>query len=307
MAGILDKKSRVMDVLLTQYGRKEFAKSGFNVEFFSFSDRNIDYKGDDNGAIDIDSSSIITFEPFSSDTDILIPEYSNAGDFTLTTSLSPDLFVENGILKTQQIGNDETVNVSDVVNFNLGDLELADLESNWSNLGVLRNRYYADEFALSQNSSTVTVSNTFVSSLPTDESILKPISIDPRFSRTVNTMVLEPSYKSGDSLIPLDVDEQPVQMSEEVFLNECISPMSVEFELGQGKLDIIGQILVKKDNKVRKLMVSAADETIGEDGEVIRKIFHVGELYKTTIENSSISTITRFGRTMTLIFHDGSL
>jgi len=51
--GILDSKSRIMDVILTSEGRRQMAEGTFRVSFATFSDREVGYKADDtDGHID---------------------------------------------------------------------------------------------------------------------------------------------------------------------------------------------------------------------------------------------------------------
>lgn len=40
----LDKKERVLDIILTQHGRKRLAKGEFQPKYFAFSDDEIDYQ-----------------------------------------------------------------------------------------------------------------------------------------------------------------------------------------------------------------------------------------------------------------------
>lgn len=40
----LDKKERVLEIVLTQHGRKKLAKGEFNPKYFAFSDDEVDYQ-----------------------------------------------------------------------------------------------------------------------------------------------------------------------------------------------------------------------------------------------------------------------
>lgn len=308
MAGILDKKSRVMDVQLTQYGRKEFAKNGFNVEYISFSDRNVDYQDLGESVLDIDNSSLISFETFSAASDILIPEYANAGDFTLTTGISPSLQVYNGQLIESEPQADGTMVVSDLQDFGFDTIEINGLESNWRNLGVLRDIHYNSDFKLDRLDSQLSYRIDLVSS---NEGILQPISIDPRFGRSVTTRTLEPVYREGDNLVQLDTDEVSTMITDEEFSNEykdnSQGDVTISFGDISDRFDILGQTLVVKGGKIRKLMVSEADETLNEDGTIKSKTFHLGEMYKTELNNTNVPFISRFGRSFTLVFHNGDI
>ena len=80
MAGILDSKSRVLDVILTQLGRDQISRGEFEISFVTFSDSNVEYKDDGTGVLKSCKDDMF-FEAFSSPQDEIIPEIDNSGDF----------------------------------------------------------------------------------------------------------------------------------------------------------------------------------------------------------------------------------
>ena len=104
MAGILDKKTRFMDVILTDQGRRELAKGELNFSFASFSDLATFYDTSmDDPTVADDATDRIMLEAFSRPQDLVIPEFDNdrnsffpAGDFNITGG---ELIVVSGSTK----------------------------------------------------------------------------------------------------------------------------------------------------------------------------------------------------------------
>ena len=85
MAGILNDKERIMDVLITENGRRQIADGTFQIEFASFSDHGVFYRADEAGVAD-DAGSRLMFEAYSSATDVVIPEINALGKISMDIS-----------------------------------------------------------------------------------------------------------------------------------------------------------------------------------------------------------------------------
>lgn len=133
MAGILDPKSRIMDVVLTQQGRRQIASGRMKIEYASFTDlgasydATIDYSIEDpSGKVYLEafsdvSSDMITFEtddtgylrPFTGD-GIAVSAGGNllSGSMSLTGSISPasDFLLQS---ITQSLGWNQIIGTSD--------------------------------------------------------------------------------------------------------------------------------------------------------------------------------------------------
>ena len=92
MAGILNKKQRIMDVLITGNGKRQIADGTFNIKYASFSDHGVFYRDDGNGVAD-DAGSRIMFEAYHSNADTIIPEINNRNAVSFDTSSSIFLIV----------------------------------------------------------------------------------------------------------------------------------------------------------------------------------------------------------------------
>ena len=83
MAGILDSKSRIMDVVITEQGRRQLASGQMKIEYATFTDLGAFYSGDESGVIEDPTgriyfesasdlpSDLITFE--TDDSGLLVP------------------------------------------------------------------------------------------------------------------------------------------------------------------------------------------------------------------------------------------
>ena len=185
MSGIIDKKERVLDVVITEYGRREMAKGGFIVEFVSFSDRSTDYKTIDGTTIDIEGSSVISFEAFSAETDIIIPEIDNNGDFVLTSQLAPNIRMKDGVLEEFQVSSDGySSGYIPLNNFDLKDYSLNTSKDRFESLKILKDQNLTKPLSLEENGSLKFIDPK--TSANTIEQI-PPISLDHRFGRSLVT------------------------------------------------------------------------------------------------------------------------
>ena len=79
MAGILDSKSRIMDVVITDQGRRQIASGQMRIEYATFTDLGAFYSGDEDGVID-DPAGRIYFEAASDlPSDLITLESDDSG------------------------------------------------------------------------------------------------------------------------------------------------------------------------------------------------------------------------------------
>ena len=99
MAGILNNKSRILDVILTDIGRDQMNRGEFEVSFATFSDNGTQYVDNDTDpGVMANITDNLYFETFSCPYDEIVPEIDNVGDFILTRQVSPTLTVKDGVL-----------------------------------------------------------------------------------------------------------------------------------------------------------------------------------------------------------------
>ena len=111
MAGILDKKTRFMDTILTDQGRHELAKNELTFSFVSFSDLSTFYESSVvDPKVSEDSTDRIMLEAFSRPQDLIVPEFDNdqslffpAGDFNITAGELVSVSGSRGVLKGEAL------------------------------------------------------------------------------------------------------------------------------------------------------------------------------------------------------------
>jgi hypothetical protein len=307
MSGIIDKKERVLDVVITEYGRREMAKGGFIVEFVSFSDRSTDYKTIDGTTIDIEGSSVISFEAFSAETDIIIPEIDNNGDFVLTSQLAPNIRMKDGVLEEFQVSSDGySSGYIPLNNFDLKDYSLNTSKDRFESLKILKDQNLTKPLSLEENGSLKFIDPK--TSANTIEQI-PPISLDHRFGRSLVTKKMPPVVYFQGEEIQMGPGLGPESYESEAEIFEEISEVSTSFDridFGEEgkKYDILGQIFMKKNGFVQKLFIAEVEEFFDEDGQSNAKIYHCGNFFKKNVEGTDM-TVSKFTRTLSLIFHNG--
>ena len=101
MAGILDNKSRIMDVIVTKQGRRQLASGKMRIQFASFTDANTFYRADIVSG-SADATERIYFEAASSISDAVTFETDDTGalvgmDFGSDVSVVGDQVFEKSV------------------------------------------------------------------------------------------------------------------------------------------------------------------------------------------------------------------
>ena len=106
MAGILDKKTRFIDLIVTQEGKRQIASGKLRAEYASLSDSSVFY---DKGQVDDDVRKRLYFQPMHRHTDVLVLEKDDSGklidfDFSPTGSIVGEAIFskeENALIKAR--------------------------------------------------------------------------------------------------------------------------------------------------------------------------------------------------------------
>jgi hypothetical protein len=128
MAGILDSKSRIMDVVITEQGRRQIASGQMRVEYATFTDLGSFYSGDESGVIDDPTtrlyfeaasdlpSDMITFE--TDDSGFLVPYRADS------FGASGKNLVISGSLRDKKQGSAAASSISQAVLESWGNLQV---------------------------------------------------------------------------------------------------------------------------------------------------------------------------------------
>jgi hypothetical protein len=171
MAGILDSKTRIMDVIVTQEGRRQMASGKLRAEFLSFTDTHTFYqKEGDQG--NEDPTNRLYFEATSTLNDMVTLESDDSGnliqfDFSPKHTLVGDqLFTVTA--SSPDISNYQFRVYSHGDNFaSVGSLLVTSSINNFKNLRMIGTRngvesdLAGDGFELSKNNVNFTIKNYF--------------------------------------------------------------------------------------------------------------------------------------------------
>ena len=334
MAGFLDPKTRVMDVILTELGRLQMTKGEFNIQFVSFSDAGVEYVDSGDGVLEPITERLF-FEPYSSSNDEIIPEIDNVGKFTIDQPISATLAVRNGVLyeKNQDmfIEVDGYSKVTSFVNAS---------KDKFEKLGILNTISTVTEFETDVNSFSLPYpeDNSPVNQSTTDLDAeikllmdqLPPINVDPRFEFQINMRYLPPVSKLNGSMVPIrsfnkwtttNTDADILETSRLRKLLENIDQYKTQTrgnsndrKYGYKRIDLgddndesyklynlLGQVFVKKLDTIKKYTIIDAGEFFNADNVAVCKIYFLGFVYKDPMGT------TKFSNEFTVMFHNGEI
>lgn len=299
MAGILNNKNRVLDVILTELGRQQMNRGEFEISYATFSDQNARYENIGDSVL-MNLQDEIYFETYSSSADEIVPEIDNQGNFLLTKKLSPTLSVKNGILyEKTAAGFSQVDGFASISKF-------TDLTINrWKSLNLLKTENTIPTFSTSVDGGTLKVSNEKLEALPNTVNGLNPILVDGRFSGTINTMFLPPKINyNGASLSMKAFNEYATPYSKENQLAELQSKSLAKLQVIIGQDDsyenynILSQMYIGKNQSVKKFLVVDAGEFLDDEGVPSMRIYHLGFIYKDQFGTS------KFSRGFSIVFHN---
>ena len=198
MAGFLDPKQRVMDVILTELGRKQMMKGEFVVKFVSFSDKGVDYRDNGEGVLEPITDRLF-FEAFSQRSDEIIPEIDSLGKFIIDQAVPGNLEVRNGVLYEES----NTGGMTPVDGYSKVTTFSQNTSDRFSNLEILNTVSSVDEFSVDRKKFTLEVDGLVPSTVPNitpNVDLLVPLSVDPRFENQINMRYLPPVVSTPTGL-----------------------------------------------------------------------------------------------------------
>ena len=304
MAGILDSKSRVLDVILTRLGREQMARGEFEISFATFSDKAVQYKDDGTGVLKgLDGE--LFFEAFSHPGDEIVPEIANNGNFLLLQSVSPTMTVKDGILYEETESGYQQVdafeNISSFTNITSG---------RWDSLELLKTESDLSEPTLSRENITFNVQS---KPLPQIES-LPPVIVDDRFAGNLNTMFLPPvvnteggqiaKMRAFNSYSKTYSKENIIQdLKDKSFAEVQNIQIQSETEFGHEYYNFIAQAFVGMNQEIKKYLVVDAGEFTDEDGQPTMQVFHLGFIFKDSNLDQRTG-VSKFSRGFSIVFHN---
>jgi hypothetical protein len=311
VAGILDSKQRVMDVMITDEGRAQAASGELTIKYVTFTDRHTFYETDTpllDDAVANDASGRIYFECSSRHQDQIVVETIDAGVIKPFRSTDFDLSQENLISGlTAEGAPAEDITVYSGSNFvENSNSFIDDLTKNFSEqqiLGTYDPFSDSTEFTLNNTSLAFTISNNnpVVSDsenvrLENIESIFQ----DKRFSTLPNFLYLPPENapRTGERYGRklgnyVNWNQKPI-----LTFQELLSQLSnkeyydIEFVETSRENNIVVQPFEFSEFGVKKLCVVDYGEFPDEDPTSPgKRVFFVGKIFKDAFGSSTFVNI----------------
>lgn len=203
MAGILDKKSRILDFVITQNGRSQIENGDIRYKYATLSDKSIIYTRNH------DSSNAKKFDVSNSEKEYFPFEISHKGN----DEINPEFDLRKYFLGTKVNPNDgkeieNGFNFDDSVNTYINDFTLSSYLKNLKFLKT-KNLLNDDKKISFFNEGTINKNFDFndevlkystIKSIDTNKKSLPVIALDKRFSHKKNFKVMIPKDISGNDL-----------------------------------------------------------------------------------------------------------
>ncbi len=280
MAGILDSKSRIMDVVITEQGRRQLASGQMKIEYATFTDLGAFYFGDEDGVIE-DPTGRIYFEAASDlPSDLITFETDDSG---LLVPFRADSFAAAGknlILSGVLREESNVAGSADAIS-------RAILES-WNNLQVIGTDDPLDDeqgFTVSQATATFSIREDFpfsakdVKVAVVDD--IENLSDDVRLSKLQNFKYLPPVNSSG-ALAGKEIGKFPNT-------NETIGAGAQELEKRLSALESANIEFV--ETSIENNFVMQVFELSGDDGMIKLDVIDYGSRPSTKDKSKMVRTL----------------
>ena len=311
-----------MDVILTPLGRQQMAKGEFNVQFASFSDKDVEYKPDIDGALESVDDKFF-FESFSHSQLEIIPEVNDEGAFQLLQAVNGELKIQDGKLVsiTPTGPRHEFNEVEAFTGINaFGDT----ITNRFKSLTILNTISDVEEFNVTKLTEWLYSSfdlddynESYELELERRTKIVPPISVDPIFENQLTTKFLPPFTTIDAAKTPIrsfndwrnseNIEQTQNELLESVLENIKSYDVCMKAQIGDNnsadykKYDIVGQMFCLKRQSIKKYLIVDAGEFFDEFERPLCKIFYLGFIYK------SPSGISKFLREFSVVFHQGDI
>jgi len=317
MSGILNSKSRILDVILTQIGREQMSRGDFEISFATFSDRNVQYKEGllpDNWIKWNETPGVLSgvqedifFEAFSSPNDEIIPEISDEGNFLLLQSVSPTLKVVQGVLYEETANGYQKVDAFENID------KFSNITTNrWNNLQLLKTKTRLQPPIFSHNTDQEPIIFKVQEKTLVETASLPPVIVDERFSNSLNTMFLAPVVSTPQGETKLRAfNNYTKEYSKDSVLEEiqrkssAMQSVKIKSETKNGYefYNFLGQAFIGTNQDVKKYLVVDGGEFVDSDGVPVMQVYHLGFIFKDSSVGSGTS-ISKFSRGFSIVFHN---
>jgi hypothetical protein len=294
MAGILDSKQRIMDVIITKNGRRQIADGTFDIKYASFSDHGIFYRDDGTGVTD-NADERIMFESFASNGDVIIPEINNVAAISMNTSNGKK--VVNGVI----YGSGSYVQTGSIDVYSSSADIIQTAVEHFDKLQIIG----SDDKFLNEK-----IYRLFPSSIEFDYppqsirklSTLRPIYLDKNLTSHNNFKYLPPVYELNSEFRPMAAYSK-LTGEPHTTIDTIKDELEEDHEIEEVKIvhsdeivNLLCQCFEITAKRINKLSIIDYGAYLNEKGEVAGHVFHLGKVLRD--EQST----PKFIKIMTVIF-----
>lgn len=310
MAGILNKKQRILDGLITTAGRKQIAEGELRIEFATFTDGGTFYSSDD-GTVANDAAERIYFEAADLPRDNIILETDNDGELEVFRGDQFTIFNGTPYLTGSQSPSTGSLNLvtEEVINFSF---------NNFNSQNIIGTRIpYREKidqtFTTSLKNIEFNISDemSFIDDMWLNEASLE--NFDDLFNNKIFGHVeafkfLEPRHLLQSQQHPAPESQKLANYSnissggfesiDELYQMLSRYPyQEITFPENSSESNMLGQIMFYNDKKFGKLVCVDVGEFDNSDPQSIgSRVYFVGKVYRDRIGN------LKFVNIFTLVF-----
>jgi hypothetical protein len=297
MSGILNSKQRIMDVLITNNGRRQIADGTFKIDFASFSDHGVFYRDDGTGAAD-DAGSRIMFEAYSSNTDIVIPEINSLNSISMDTSSGRR--VVNGSIVQSGTGSLFLSGAIDVYSSSIDIIQTAvDHFDQLQIIGSSNHRVINEYFSLSENN----ISFESVTKVERNLDTISAIWAHETTNSQPQFRYMAPVYESDNEDYPMasyaKINYEPINTYDSIKNNLAAGDSqmkTVTIQSSDQITNLIIQCFEPTSTGINKLAIVDYGSYFDDTGNLLGSVYHLGKVYRDDYNNP------KFIRLMSILF-----
>ena len=283
MAGILNSKQRIMDVIITNNGRRQIADNAFNIRFASFSDHGVFYSDDGTGVGDAAEDRIM-FEAHVSNTDIIIPEINDKNGISIDTSAGSKITNSKFFTSGSTQLNTSTIKTGSINIFSSSAEIIKTAIDNFDRLQIIgTDNGFAEEkyFKITKSKAEFDEPNQKVRSL----TLLPPTFADKSLANQINFRYMPPVCEVDNNITSLGMypklQKEPIRNFDYLLENLYDGSQYDSFDIDStNSTDLLCQVFENTENEILKLAIVDYGSYYDNDGNFKGHIYHLGKTYR---------------------------
>lgn len=301
MAGILDSKQRIMDVIITKNGRRQIADNTFVIRYASFSDHGIFYQNDGTDIADA-AEDRISFEAYASSTDIIIPEINDINAITIDTSSGNLLANSKFYTSGSTSSGTSTIKTGSLSIYSSSAEVISTAIDNFDRLQIIgsNNNGFEEENILQVTKEKLKFSYPLEEE-KVDVNDLPPLYVDESLVSQENFKYMPPVYLQDNLELPLAAYPK-FQTEPYTSINSALDDLYSDnqtetFEINStNPTDLLCQVFEISENEIKKLAIVDYGSYYDDSGRFLGQLYHLGKLYRDS------SNVLKFVKIMCILF-----